>query len=59
MLLTYVVSWIGEYDYIFIYGLFTDLTYRSIIALVQGTRMYKLCRPSVCYENVIQIEGGR
>ncbi|KAL1792204.1 hypothetical protein ACET3X_009955 [Alternaria dauci] len=31
----------------------------SLLALAQGAKIYKLCRPRMTLENVIQIEGGR
>lgn len=31
----------------------------SLLALAQGARLYKLCRPRVTLDNVIRIKGGR
>lgn len=31
----------------------------SLLALAQGARRYKFCRPVVTEKNVIQIKGGR
>ncbi|KAJ4353311.1 uncharacterized protein N0V89_005038 [Didymosphaeria variabile] len=31
----------------------------SILALAQGARLYKLCRPRVSHDNTIRIKGGR
>ncbi|KAF1835488.1 hypothetical protein BDW02DRAFT_495713 [Decorospora gaudefroyi] len=31
----------------------------SLLALAQGAKMYKLCRPRLTHDNVIRIKGGR
>ncbi|KAF2832856.1 hypothetical protein CC86DRAFT_414515 [Ophiobolus disseminans] len=31
----------------------------SLLALAQGARLYKLCRPQVTLDNVVRIKGGR
>jgi DNA mismatch repair protein MSH5 len=31
----------------------------SLLALAQGAKMYKLCRPRMTHDNVILIKGGR
>ncbi|CAA9958588.1 DNA mismatch repair protein mutS [Pyrenophora teres f. maculata] len=31
----------------------------SLLALAQGAKRYKLCRPRMTYENIIHIKGGR
>lgn len=33
--------------------------FESLLALTQGTSLYKLVRPQMTYENVIMIKGGR
>jgi DNA mismatch repair protein MSH5 len=36
----------------------TNINY-SILALAQGAKLYKLCRPRMTSENVVRINGGR
>jgi len=31
----------------------------SLLALAQGAKIYKLCRPRMTHDNVIRIKGGR
>jgi DNA mismatch repair protein MSH5 len=31
----------------------------SLLALAQGAKIHKLCRPRMTYDNVVRVEGGR
>lgn len=55
---TSVVNWTGMLS-MSLYTLKGFPYFSSLLALAQGAKTYKLTRPRITKENIIQIKGGR
>jgi len=51
-----VESWIGKYREQVLQPISDS---DSLLALAQGARVYKFCRPRITEKNIIYIKGGR